>query len=75
MIAKVKKDISEIKKKAHSKETKNAIEKLQKDLKKSKTTEETLQALVKKQKELELKKQQVQYLNIRKGKKIYGILS
>lgn len=68
MIAKVKKDISEIKKKAHSKETKNAIEKLQKDLKKSKTTEETLQALVKKQKELALKKQKLEEKKVSNGK-------
>lgn len=60
MTAKVKKEINEMKKKAHSKETKKAIEELQKELKKSKTTEETLQALVKKQKELELQKQKLE---------------
>lgn len=68
MTAKVKKEINEMKKKAHSKETKKAIEELQKELKKSKTTEEALQALVKKQKELELQKQKLEEKQVLDGK-------
>ncbi|MGG0656817.1 hypothetical protein [Rummeliibacillus pycnus] len=68
MTAEVKKEVKDLKKKVQTKETKKAIEELQKELKKAKTTEDALRSIVKKQKELELLKQKLEDKKAANGK-------
>ena len=60
MISEIKKAVKDIEKNTEMKETKKALEKLQKDLKNTTTADEALQSVIKKQKELELQKQKLE---------------